>query len=487
MFPSAAPPPHPAAHHHQKCRRLELKSTIHSVKSHISAHQCAWLSATVLLQLLILLFLNRASPPPPPSHPRRQFFTSDDACPYGRLYVYDLPPMLNQDLLDNCQDLEPWSSRCNAVSNAGFGPPATGLDAVVPKNLTPAWSWTDMYAAEVIYHDRAKHYRCRTAAPEKATAFYIPFYAGLAVGKFLWFNYTAKDRDYHAARMLDWVKNQPPWRRSNGSDHFLMIGRLTWDFRRLSDDDGEWGTKFIYMPLMKNVLRLAVERSRWDHLEISVPYPTSFHPRSESDIRVWQNWIRTRPRHHLFAFVGATRKKIRNDFRGILMNYSKSESGSSRVVDCSVEHCYDGAPTILEAFLDSDFCLQPKGDGYTRRSTFDCMLAGSIPVFFWRLSTEFQYEWHLPAAARRYSVFIDNGEVRNRSSIIKEVLERLSKEDVRRMRENIIEFLPRLLYTRSGTDLGSTSDAFDVAMEGVLRRFWKQKAVNGGDRRPPPP
>ncbi|KAL0400216.1 UNVERIFIED_CONTAM: Xyloglucan galactosyltransferase XLT2 [Sesamum radiatum] len=493
MLPTTTPPPPPADHHHhspKKSRKLELKTTIHSVKSHISAHHCAWLTVTVLLQLLIILFLNRASPSPPlPSSHHRDFESAasasgplyDETCKYGRIYVYDLPPMFNKDLLDNCHDLDPWSSRCNAVSNGGFGPPATGLEGVVPANLTPAWYWTDMYAAEVIYHERMMSYKCRTLNQDQATAFYIPFYVGLSVGKYLWFNYTSKDRDFHSEEMLKWVKTQQPFKNSNGSDHFIMLGRLTWDFRRLTDNDDEWGTKFIYMPLMKNVLRLAVERSQWDPLEISVPYPTAFHPRSEPDIRQWQSFIRDRKRTSPFTFVGATRKKIRNDFRGVLMGYCKNQSSSCRVVDCSITHCYDGAPAILEAFLDSDFCLQPKGDGFTRRSAFDCMLAGSIPVYFWRGSTEYQYEWHLPKSAQTYSVFIDHNVVRNDTSIIKQVLEKYSKEEIRKMRETIIEFLPRLLYSRPNTYLGSINDAFDVAMEGVLRKFKQQKMANRGE------
>ncbi|KAL1564535.1 xyloglucan galactosyltransferase XLT2-like [Salvia divinorum] len=428
-------------------------------------HHCAWLTLTILLQLLIILFLNGAL------HPLFLRWESTAAaaaaCKHGRIYVYDLPSMLNKDLLHNCY----------AISNAGLGSPATGLDAVVPRNLSAAWYWTDMYAAEVIYHDRVNNYRCTTSNPAEATAFYIPFYAGLAVRKYLFSNSTAKDRDRHAASMLDWVKKQPPWRHLNGSDHFLMLGRLTWAFRRLTDDDNEWGSSFIYMPLMKNVLRLTVERSRWDDLEFSVPYPTAFHPRSESDIRQWQDWIRGRQRSNLFTFVGATRKKILNDFRSILMEYCKKETTSCRVVDCSMVPCSDGAPAILEAFLDSDFCLQPKGDGLTRRSVYDCMLAGSIPVYFWRGSFEYQYEWHLPKNASNYSIFIDNNIARNDTSIIKRTLEKFGKEEVMRMRETIIDFLPKLLYSKSNANLGGIEDAFDIAMEGVLKRFEQQRRL----------
>ena len=131
----------------------------------------------------------------------------DEKCGFGRVFVYNLPPIFNKELLDNCHDLDPWSSRCNAVSNGGFGPQATGLDGIVPENLAPAWYWTDMYAAEVIYHVRMLDFKCRTSNPDEATAFYIPFYVGLAVGKYLWFNYTAKDRDRHGEMVLNWLNS----------------------------------------------------------------------------------------------------------------------------------------------------------------------------------------------------------------------------------------------------------------------------------------
>ncbi|KZV46127.1 hypothetical protein F511_31282 [Dorcoceras hygrometricum] len=468
----------------RKSKKLEIRTTLQSVKSHVSSHRWAWLAAAISLQVLLILLLSRASPPPPSPTTytqNRQTETTtlppgpDDVCQFGRVYIYDLAPMLNEELLRNCHDIDPWSSRCNAVSNGGFGPSALGLDDVVPRNLTPAWYWTDMYSAEVIYHERMKNYICRTMNEDEATAFYIPFYAGLAVGRYLWGNYTSKDRDFHSITMLNWVKNQTPWMKSNGSDHFIVLGRLTWDFRRLTDNDTEWGTRFIYMPLMKNVLKLSVERSPWDPLEISIPYPTAFHPRSESDIRVWQDFIRSRQRSSLLTFVGATRKKIKNDFRTVLMSYCKNESSWCRVVDCSVTRCYDGAPAILEAFLGSNFCVQPKGDGSTRRSAFDCMLAGSIPVYFWRGSFEKQFEWHLPASYDKYSVFIDNNDVRNDSSIIKKVLEKYSTEEVRQMRERIINFVPKFLYSRSNVNLGKFTDAFDITMDEVLIRFSRQK------------
>lgn len=99
-------------------------------------------------------------------------------CDHGYVYVYELPDMFNNELLDNCHKLNRWHSRCGSISNSGLGPRAVGLSRVVPENLAPAWYWSDMFAAEVIYHDRILKHECRTREPESATAFYIPFYAG---------------------------------------------------------------------------------------------------------------------------------------------------------------------------------------------------------------------------------------------------------------------------------------------------------------------
>ncbi|KAK4492872.1 hypothetical protein RD792_000197 [Penstemon davidsonii] len=444
-----------------------------SIKLQISSQKCAFLASTILLYILIFLFLNRPTPPRPLPSTRFEF---PDDCEFGKVYVYDLPPILNKELLQSCNNsAEFWSSRCNDLSNGGFGPHATGLELIVPQNLTPAWYWTDLYAGEVIYHKRILNYKCRTLNQDQATAFYIPFYVGLSIGKYLWLNHTANDIDSHSLMMLKWVKNQDPWKRQNGSDHFIMLGRLTWDFRRITpDSDNEWGTSLLNMPLMKNVLRLTPERNVWDELEISVPYPNPFHPRSVSDIRQWQSVLRSKNRSSLFCFVGGARKYIKHDFRNLVLTYCKNESDSCRVVDCSVFPCYEGANATIETFLDSDFCLQPKGDGFTRRATFDCMLAGAIPVFFWKGSFENQYQWHLPTNSESYSVFIDNKDVRNDSTIIRRVLEKYNRDEVKKMRETIIDFMPKFLIAASDSNLGSIKDAFDIAMDGVLRKFKQQ-------------
>lgn len=508
---SDPPPPH------SKPKAADILDRKHSyltsLKPYLSLHhRRTWFFlAVLLLQLLLLLSapslpfsLSAATPRPSPAAALDSNIILPDAnttsthltssssssaaaavtdvvldspasCPYGKFYVYDLPPQFNTDIVKNCDHINPWSSRCDALSNTGFGKSAAaGVSRVVPANVSGAWFWTDQFSLELIYHNRMLHHRCRTAAPESAKAFYIPFYLGLAIEKAIFTkNSTMEERDRPCKMLLDWAIDQPFFKKSNGWDHFITLGRISWDFRRrlpISD----WGSSCIYMPTMRNITRLLIEKNPWDYFDVAVPYPTGFHPATAADVATWQDFVRGRRRTTLFSFAGATRGFIKNDFRGLLLNQCYSEPGSCRVVDCGGSRCANGSSAILEAFLDSDFCLQPRGDSFTRRSIFDCMLAGSVPVFFWHRTAYMQYKWFLPSEPESYSVFIDRNEVKNGTTIIS-VLNKFSKENVRKMREKVIEYIPKMVYANNNNGLEGMKDAFDVAVEEFLRRVKEQE------------
>ncbi|XP_059450563.1 xyloglucan galactosyltransferase XLT2-like [Corylus avellana] len=466
---------------------LERKNSLNSLNSVLQpihhAHPRTCLLLTILSLQILLVFTLRSLPLslslPNPLGRQANIHVGNstpvdptqDPCGSDRIFVYQLPAAFNSEILANCDDLNPWSSRCDALANDGFGRSATGLAGIVPEGLVPAWYWTDQFVSEIVFHNRLLKHKCRVLEPESATAFYIPFYAGLAVGKHLWSNSSARERDRHCEMMLGWVQDQPYYKRSNGWDHFLTMGRITWDFRRSKDHD--WGSRCIYMSGMRNITRLLIERNPWDYFDVGVPYPTGFHPRSDSDVIEWQRFVRERNRASLFSFAGATRGAVRNDFRGLLLRQC-NETDTCTVVNCAKSRCSNGTSAILETFLGSEFCLQPRGDSFTRRSIFDCMLAGSIPVFFWRRTAYYQYEWFLPDKWESYSVFIDRNAVKNGTSI-KDVLESYSKEEVRKMREKVIDNIPKIVYARPQEGLETIKDAFDVAIEGVLRRFREQE------------
>lgn len=105
---------------------------------------------------------------------------------------------------------------------------------------------------------------------------------------------------------------------------------------------------------------------------------------------------------------------------------------------------------------------------------FDCMIAGAIPVVFWKRSAYLQYELYLPPGEEEWSVFIDRKEVRSGVVSVREVLESIGEEKVRRMREKVVELIPRIVYGQDRLDEG-VMDAVDVAVDGVLSRFRERR------------
>ncbi|KAM3388698.1 hypothetical protein ACQJBY_011064 [Aegilops geniculata] len=416
------------------------------------------------------------------------------ACEAGIIYVYDLPLEFNHDLVTHCERLCPWYSFCPYLTDGGLGRPAAtvpGFSAIVPNASMPSWYNTDQFPLEVTIHRRLLSHRCRTTDPSLADAFYVPFYAGLDVGSHLWgLNATVADRDRAGTRLLEWLTNQTSFKKSGGWDHFITLGRITWDFRRYYDDG--WGTNFAIRPGMANVTRLVIEADRLDPLDVGVPYPTGFHPRAAADVRAWQRHVLSLNRTNLFGFAGAQRSGFKDDFRDVLLEECEDAGRAHcRSVDCSGTKCNDNATTVMNLFLDSRFCLQPRGDSYTRRSLFDCMVAGAVPVLFWRRTAYDQYRWFLPVGEpgkeREWSVFMDRQALRVGNVSVLDVLQGFSEQQVRRKRERVVQMIPRLVYGSSFDGLGDgMEDALDVALSGVVKRFRRRRRSIARDEDGPP-
>uniref|UniRef100_M8CYN8 Xyloglucan galactosyltransferase KATAMARI1 n=1 Tax=Aegilops tauschii TaxID=37682 RepID=M8CYN8_AEGTA len=129
----------------------------------------------------------------------------------------------------------------------------------------------------------------------------------------------------------------------------------------------------------------------------------------------------------------------------------------------------------MQLLESAQFCMQPRGDGYTRKSTFDSILSGCIPVFFHPVSAYLQYTWHLPRDYRSYSVFIPHRDVVDRNVSIEEVLRKIPPEKVARMRERVIQLIPTVMYRHPAAKGVTFKDAFDVALDRVVDRVAKRR------------
>ncbi|XP_068665239.1 xyloglucan galactosyltransferase MUR3 [Aristolochia californica] len=405
---------------------------------------------------------------PPKDYPftraLRTLENTSDPCGGRYIYVHDLPPKFNEQMLKECKSLSLWTNMCKFTTKAGLGPPLENEEGVFSDT---GWYATNQFAVDVIFSNRMKQYECLTQDSSLAAAVFVPFYAGFDISRYLW-GYNISVRDSASLQLVDWLTKRPEWNVMGGRDHFLVAGRITWDFRRLSDLDTDWGNKLLFLPAARNMSMLVVESSPWNANDFGIPYPTYFHPAKDSEVFLWQDRMRNLNRQWLFTFAGAPRPDNPKSIRGQIIDQCK-KSKVCKLLECDFGESKCHSPSsIMKMFQSSLFCLQPQGDSYTRRSAFDSMLAGCIPVFFHPGSAYTQYTWHLPRNYSTYSVFIPEDDIRKRNVSIEDRLKQISPEQVSIMREEVINLIPRLVYADPRSKLDTFKDAFDVAVQAII-------------------
>ncbi|CAN0891209.1 Probable xyloglucan galactosyltransferase GT17 [Linum grandiflorum] len=415
-------------------------------------------------------------------------------CPDGLplVYIYNLPSEFNSGFLEDCSRLNSYTDMCPYVANRGLGQPLDGAHVPWATWTLPTWYNTHQFIGEMIFHARMENHLCRTLDPAVAELFYVPFYGGLHQSRMAReTNLTV--RDQLAVQLVEHLSlsqpGQPCWlTKRQGRDHFMVLGRTAWDFA-WSDGGGgpDYGANgLLGLTGLRNVTVLTVERQplEWEGVgerQVGIPYPSYFHPFNLDEVVKWQREVKGWRRKYLWSFVGAPRRgggiaAVREE----LMRQCGESSGRCKLVNCtmSVENverfkCHD-PKEVIKVMGQSQFCLQAPGDSFTRRSTFDAVLTGCIPVFFSRHTAYSQYQWYFPADRASYSVYIDEKEVISGGKSVEEELLRIDEEKVREMREVIIEeLMPRLTFAHpnaSDADKGF-HDVVDVALSGLFNKL----------------
>ncbi|KAL8158318.1 hypothetical protein AgCh_002860 [Apium graveolens] len=411
--------------------------------------------------------------------PERSARRSFDSCHGRYIYVHDLPSKFNVDIIKNCSALLRWSKNCDFLSNSGLGLEIEDSGETLQKR---SWYATYQFMLEVIFHNRMKRYKCLTNDSTLASAIFVPFYPGLDVQRYLKDD-PALRRDSNSIEVMKWLTAKGEWKKLQGRDHFFVAGRTTWDFRRSGDSQSGWGSILYELSETKNQTILGIESNRWSKNEFAIPYPTYFHPRHDSEIFQWQSKIKKIKRPYLYSFVGGLRPDSENSLRSMIINQCLISGRSCKFFDCQISNCKKPV-NVMNMLQRSNFCLQPSGDTSTRRSTFDSMLAGCIPVFFDPKTAYIQYKWHLPKNYSRYSVYIPEKKLREGTVRIEMVLKNISNDQVSSMREEVIGLIPRIIYADPGSSLDTLEDAFDVAVRGVIQRVDRIKKKEEHGRKP---
>lgn len=385
------------------------------------------------------------------------------------IHIRDLPSRFNTDLLRFCNafPLNDDGDFCPYLANHGLGPRT--------HNRSRSWYRTDPHVLEPFFHRRLLEYPCLTPDPALADAVFLPYYAALDALPFLYHPPLFNSSALHGRDIADFLRRDHPaiWGRRRGHDHFLVLARAAWDFSQDPNADPPlWGTSFLHLPDFLNITVLTLEARPWPWQEHAVPPFTSFHPATPALLDGWLGRARRARRTTLMLFVGGGGTGGPN-IRGSIRAECENRTDVCEVVDCSEGSCTHDPIRFMQPMLRSSFCLQPPGDTPTRRSTFDGILSGCIPVFFEEIGARAQYGWHLPKDRfEEFSVFIPKEEVVFNGLRIADVLEEIPPAKVRRMRQKVLELAPNVIYRRhrSSSGLRARKDAVDLAIDGVLRR-----------------
>ncbi|CAH8390784.1 unnamed protein product [Eruca vesicaria subsp. sativa] len=384
------------------------------------------------------------------------------SCEGKGVYVYDIPSKFNRDLLGHCKDMVPWTNMCRFFKNDGFGEPI--------KNLGQGWFMTHQYALEPILHSRVLKHPCRVYRESQAKVFYVPFYGGFDVLRWHFKNVSNDVKDRLGIEVLKWLGSKESWKRNAGKDHVFVLGKISWDFRR---NKLAWGSRFLDLQEMQNPTKLLIERHPWELNDIAIPHPTYFHPKTDNDITSWQNKMTSKARRNLISFAGGARPGNPNSIRSTLIQQCRSLSDQCRFLNCSSGSC-DKPENVIKLFQDSELCLQPPGDSPTRRSVFDSLISGCIPVIFDPYTAYYQYAWHLPENHKRYSLFINQEDVKEkRVNVVEKLMTKTRKEREDMRRYIVHHLLPGLVYGDSNAKFDRFRDAFDITFDNLVEKINK--------------
>ena len=196
-------------------------------------------------------------------------------CEGRGIYVYDLPSKFNKDLVAKCNEIVSWSDFCDYFNNDGMGEPIA--------ELGKGWYNTHQFLLEPLFHNRVMNHPCRVKNVNDAKLFYVPFYGALDMINSHFSNTSGSNVRELSKEIVLWLEQQKTWKRHSGLDHVFVLGKNSWDLRRV-EDLVPWGTPLLELDELQSPIKLIIERQPWHINDVGVPYPSYFHPSSDDEI-----------------------------------------------------------------------------------------------------------------------------------------------------------------------------------------------------------
>eukprot|EP00605_Chrysophyceae_sp_TOSAG23-4_P001011 GSChrysophyteH1.ASY1.ANO1.1112.1 assembled CDS len=394
-----------------------------------------------------------------------------------KFYIYDWP-----EYIDNVWPPDDSILHERSAYNFDFRP-NNGAGKLLNEELGLFQTWQFSLYRNIMQRLRTSKHRTRD--PKEATSFIVPFDMG--VHSYIDHNTglprLASPHGWMAQHLLRTAAKDDVFWHNRGHDHFVFLSITAYQMVGI-------GTKTFFMQICQNCTTITIETSptktaikgRSRKYWYAVPYPSSFH---------WYEGIKKLPwevdgeRNLLALFIGSLKTSQPNS--NVLRRLLNAQCKEPECKWVKTAHSCKGVINQQDNMLllrKSVFCPAPTGDSITRKSIFDSLVAGCIPVLFSR-ATLSQYMWHVPTdELDKVSVYIPLKEITEDGKDFISVLKAIPQVEISKLQENIRNIAPRLQYSvvppRAGN--GSEGQTWDPpfvdAQEVIIRRILDRKTVD---------
>lgn len=416
-----------------------------------------------------------------------------------KFYIYDLPSKFNHDIQRLFTDVRQFAY-CYNLDYCGMGEDLSQTDAGGHTNKTTNQEImsirnTHQFALEVVIHYKLLHSPYRTTDPNQADMFYIPAYAGLNCLTF------KEDSKLFAKEVFEHLEKHEAKNFRSGKPHFSTLSKI-------QREQGSDLCPTLKHPATQNITFFTIEKEsnpNWSKYRqiygtsvIVAPYPGYVHfTNYVQDISLsetknglhnlanskFQLLVPSLSDRHVTLFLAAGTRRS-NSFRAKLLDQFKIQTNlhpakfyttkNSTKIDqvmlitreCSHEHRITTIPWMLK----SVFCLQPPGDSPTRKSIYDSILSGCIPVFFTNSFTV-EYPFQKYIKYETFSYTIDEKLISRYNKNVYDILKELPQKLVNDLHTNLLKVAKWFQYSLPNGDIQWDDDAMTLLLHQVTNLY----------------
>ncbi|KAJ4954016.1 hypothetical protein NE237_030848 [Protea cynaroides] len=339
-----------------------------------------------------------------------------------RVYVYEMPAKFTYDLL--------WLFRNTYQETLNLTSNGSPVHRLIEQHSIDYWLWADLIAPESV---RLLKNVIRVHQQEEADLFYIPFFTTISF--FLLEKQQCKAL-YREA--LQWVTEQPAWKRSEGRDHILPVHH-PWSFKSVR----RFMKKAIWLlPDMDSTGNWYKPGQVWLEKDVILPYVSNVEVCDAKCFAESES-----KRSTLLFFRGRLKRNAGGKIRAKLGAELNGVEGVSIAEGTAGEA---GKKAAQDGMRKSIFCLSPAGDTPSSARLFDAIVSGCIPVV---VSDELELPFEGILDYRKMALFVSSSDAVQPGWLIT-FLKSISSNQIREMRANLAKFSRHFLYSSPAQPFG---------------------------------